>query len=64
VLIIVDDRIQRSRLDKPFLHQQGFERLDPQFCLGRRILVVMPMGMRLIRIATHERLALRQTTSR
>jgi hypothetical protein len=45
VLIGIDQRIERGPIDQPLLHQQRFERFDPQSYIGRNVLVIVLFGM-------------------
>jgi hypothetical protein len=45
VLVVIDDRIQRCRIDKALLNQQGFKRLDSQRRVTRNNTVIMVMLM-------------------
>ena len=55
VLISVDQRVERGRIDQPLLDQQGFERHDPQRRVGWRFLVIV-----LVIVIFHFRLRVRR----
>ncbi|MEJ0066801.1 MAG: hypothetical protein WDM85_16420 [Caulobacteraceae bacterium] len=53
VLVVVDDGVERGRVDQPLLDQQRLQRLDPQRYVGRRFLAMVVLMA--VMIMLHDR---------
>ena len=51
---VVDDGVQRRRIHQALIHQQRFERLDPEGDVGRRRLPVVVFVIMVVMVMGHE----------